>query len=78
MKFKKFELENTNSNLKAAIKEINASTSMLLNFKKLWENADYSMRKLLINSFVDYISYNSDTQEVVIKPFCTNKKKGAL
>jgi hypothetical protein len=78
LKFKKFELENTNSNLKAAIKEINASTSMLLNFKKLWENADYSMRKLLINSFVDYISYNSDTQEVVIKPFCTNKKKGAL
>ncbi|WP_459480446.1 recombinase family protein [Clostridium saccharoperbutylacetonicum] len=78
LKFKKFELENTNSNLKAAIKEIDASTSMILNFKSMWEKADYSMKKLLINSLVDYISYNSDTKEVVIKPFCTNKKKGAL
>lgn len=78
LKFKKFELENTNSNLKAAIKEIDATTSMILNFKSMWEKADYSMKKLLINSLVDYISYNSDTREVVIKPFCTNKKKGAL
>lgn len=78
LKFKKFELESINSNLKSVIKEIDTSTSMILNFKDMWENADYPMKKLLISSVVDYISYNSDTKEVVIKPFCTSKKKGAL
>lgn len=78
LKFKKFELENTNSNLKEAIEKINATTSMILNFKDMWEKADYSIRRLLINSIVDYIYYNSDTKEVVIKSFFFNKKKGAL
>lgn len=77
LKFKKFELENMNNNFKLAIKEINASTSMLLNFKKLWIGADSSMRKLLINSLVDYIKYNPDTEEAKIKLFCT-KKKGVI
>lgn len=76
LRFKKFQSENTDSNFKSTIKEINASTSMILNFKKLWKNADYSMRRLLINSFVDFISYNSDTKEVVIKLFCS--KKGVI
>lgn len=78
LKFKKFELENLNNNFKLAIKEINASTSMLLNFKTLWMGADNPMKKLLINSLVDYIKYNPDTKEAKIKLFCTNKKKGAL
>ncbi len=73
LKLKKFELENTNNNLKAAVKEIEASTSMLLNFRILWDNVDYSIKKLLINSLIDYISYNSDTKEVIIKLFCSNK-----
>ncbi|OPJ63724.1 recombinase family protein [Clostridium chromiireducens] len=77
LKFKKFELENINNNFKLATKEINASTSMLLNFKKLWIGADSSMRKLLINSLVDYIQYNPDTKEAKIKLFCA-KKKGAI
>lgn len=76
LRFKKFQSENTDSNFKSTIKEINASTSMILNFKKLWKNADYSMRRLLINSFVDFISYNSDTKEVIIKLFCS--KKGVI
>jgi DNA invertase Pin-like site-specific DNA recombinase len=67
LKLKKFKLENTDNNSKESITEIDAFISMILNFKALWENADYIMKKLLINSIIDYISYNSDTNEVLIK-----------
>lgn len=77
LKFRVFELENTTNNIKLALKEIDASTSMMLNLKPLWENADFSMKKLLLNTLVDFIAYNPDTKEAEIKLFCT-KKKGAL
>lgn len=73
LKLKKFELEKNNNNLKAVTKEIETSTYMLLNFRTLWDNVDYSIKRLLINSLIDYISYNSDTKEIIIKPLCSNK-----
>ncbi|EHI98190.1 Resolvase domain containing protein [Clostridium sp. DL-VIII] len=72
LKLKKSELENIND-FKAAIKEIDAYTSMILNFKNLWENADHFTRRFLINSLINHISYNSDTNEIIITPLCTNK-----
>lgn len=78
LKFEKFELENRNANLKEIIKEISATTSMVLNFKSLWENADFSIRRLLINSIIESISYDSNTKVAIIKPIFSSKKKGAL
>lgn len=73
LKFKKLQSENTNDNLRQAINEINFFTSLIFNFESMWKNADHSMKKLFINSLIEYISYNSDTHVVLIKPFCTNK-----
>lgn len=78
LKFEKFEIENRNANLKELIQEIYASTAMVLNFKNLWGNADFSIRRLLINSIVDSITYDSDTKVAIIRPLFSNKKKGAL
>jgi len=47
---------------------------MLLNFKDLFNNADYQMKRLLVNSLVDKISYDSKTKLIEIKLFCTKKK----
>ena len=63
--------------MKIAIKEIDASTKMLLNFKQLWENADHSMKKLLISTLIDKIYYDAESKTASIKLFCS-KKKGAL
>ncbi|WP_160685516.1 recombinase family protein [Clostridium sp. C2-6-12] len=73
LKLIKLQSENTNDNLRQAINEINFFTSLLINFESMWKNADCSMKKLFINSLIYYISYNSDTNEIVIKPFSTNK-----
>lgn len=75
LKYKKFELENTNHNLKQSLKEIDAATNMLLNFKKMWKNADCKLRRLLIASIVNSIYYDSDTKEVLVNLFCTKKKR---
>lgn len=77
LKFRKFEIEDSSTNMKIAIKEINASTKMLLNFRHLWENADHPMKKLLISTLIDKIYYDSDSKVASIKLFCS-KKKGAL
>lgn len=77
LKFRKFELEDSSVNMKIAIKEIDASTKMLLNFKQLWENADHSMKKLLISTLIDKIYYDAESKTASIKLFCS-KKKGAL
>ncbi len=75
LKYKKFELESTDNNLKQSLKEIDAATNMLLNFKKLWKNADCKLRRLLINSLINSIYYNCDTKEVLVNLFCTKKKR---
>ncbi|MBN1042549.1 recombinase family protein [Clostridium botulinum] len=75
LKYKKFELESTNNNLKQSLKEINSTTNMLLNFKKMWESADCKLRRLLITSLVNSIYYNCDTKEVLVNLFCTKKKR---
>lgn len=77
LKFKKFELESSNENAKLAIKEITASTEMILNFSKLWKSADFPMKKLLLNTYIDKIIYDSDTKSGRMKLF-NSKKKGAL
>lgn len=77
LKFRKFELQDTAANIKIALKEIDASTEMLLNFKSLWQNADHPLKKLLINSIIDKIYYDPETKSASIKLFC-NKKKGVI
>lgn len=77
LKFKKFELEDSTANINLAIKEIDASTKMLLNFKKLWDNSDHPMKKLLISTLVDKIFYDYEAKTAKIKLFCS-KKKGAI
>lgn len=77
LKFRKFEFEDSSVNMKLAIKEVDASTKMLLNFKQLWENADHSMKKLLISTLIDKIYYDAESKTASIKLFCS-KKKGAL
>lgn len=74
LQLKKLEIENNQSNTEKALKKINIYTSMLLNFEDLFQNADYQMKRLLVNSLVDEISYDSKTKNVEIKLFCVNKK----
>ena len=74
LQFKKFEIENSQSNIKEALKKIDTYTAMLLNFKDLFNNADYQMKRLLVNSLVDKISYDSKTKNTEIKLFCAKKK----
>lgn len=71
LKLKIYKLENTNCNLNTNIDEITTSTSMILNFKNLWKNADYSRKKFIINSLFESISYNSETNEVTLKFLCS-------
>ena len=77
LKFKKFEAESVKENTSNALKEIDASTQMLLNFKKLWLHADFSTKKLLIENIVDSVYYNADDKTADVKLICF-KKKGAL
>ena len=77
LKFRKFELQDTSENIKLVLKELNASTEMLLNFKSLWQSADYPLKKLLINSLIDKIYYDPESKSASIKLFCS-KKKGVL
>jgi len=71
LQFKKFEIENSQNNIKEALKKIDTYTAMLLNFKNLFNNADYQMKRLLVNSLVDKISYDSKIKHTEIKLFCT-------
>ncbi|MDU6040317.1 MAG: recombinase family protein [Clostridium butyricum] len=77
LKFKKFEAESVKENTSNALKEIDASTQMLLNFKKLWLHADFSTKKLLIENIVDSVYYNANDKTADVKLICF-KKKGAL
>ena len=74
LQLKKLEIENSQSNIKEALKKIDTYTSMLLNFKELFENADYHMKRLLVNSLVDKISYDSKTKHTEVKLFCAKQK----
>lgn len=73
LQFKKFEIENNHSNIKEMINKIDTYTSMLLNFEELFNNSDYHMKRLLVNSLVDKISYDSKTKNTEIKLFCAKK-----
>ena len=74
LQLKKLEIENSQSNIKEALTKIDTYTSMLLNFKELFENADYHMKRLLVNSLVDKISYDSRTKHIEVKLLCAKQK----
>jgi DNA invertase Pin-like site-specific DNA recombinase len=74
LQFKKVEIENSQRNAKEALKKIDTYAAMLLNFEDLFKNADYQMKRLLVNSLVDKISYDSKTKHVEINLLCAKKK----
>ena len=70
LQYKKFEIENSQSNIKEVLNKIDTYTAMLLNFKDLFNNADYQMKRFLVNSLVDKIYYDSKTRNTEIELFC--------
>ena len=51
---------------------------MILNFSKLWKSADFPMKKLLLNTYIDKIIYDSDTKSGRMKLFNSKKKRRSL
>jgi hypothetical protein len=73
LKSKKLKIENSQINIKESLKKIHTYTTMLLHFEDLFNNSDYQMKRLFVNSLVDKIFYDSKTKTAEIKLFCNKK-----
>jgi len=70
LKSKKLKIENSQINIKESLKKVHTYTTMLLHFEDLFNNSDYQMKRLFVNSLVDKIFYDSKTKTAEIKLFC--------
>jgi len=70
LKSKKLKIENSQINIKESLKKVHTYTTMLLHFEDLFNNSDYQMKRLFVNSLVDKIFYDSRTKTAEIKLFC--------